>query len=285
MIGESGERVSNIPHLTMNDDRSIPQIGLGVWQVPDDVATDVCLTAFEAGYRHIDTAALYGNEEGVGRAIKASGLSRDELFITTKVWNTNHGRARTTDAMQASLDRLGLDYVDLYLIHWPTPDRGLYVETWETLLELKEQGRTLSAGVSNFHPAHLRTIIDATGATPTINQVELHPWLPQREVRAADDEHAVVTEAWSPLASGGLIDNAVLADIGSKHGKSTAQVMIRWHLQIGNVVLPKSVTAERIVSNVDVFDFELDADDLIAIEGLEDPSRRTGPNPDTFNEA
>jgi len=269
----------------MNDDRSIPQIGLGVWQVPDDVVTDACLTAFEAGYRHIDTAALYGNEEGVGRAIRTSGLSRDELFITTKVWNTDHGRARTTDAMQASLDRLGLEYVDLYLIHWPTPDRGLYIETWETLLELKEQGKTLSAGVSNFHPAHLRTIIDATGATPTINQVELHPWLPQRDVRAADDEHAVVTEAWSPLASGGLIDNAVLADIGSKHGKSTAQVMIRWHLQIGNVVLPKSVTAERIVSNVDVFDFELDADDLIAIEGLEDPSRRTGPNPDAFNEA
>ena len=269
----------------MNDDRSIPQIGLGVWQVPDDVATEVCLTAFGAGYRHIDTAALYGNEEGVGRAIRASGLSRDELFITTKVWNTDHGRARTTDAMQSSLDRLGLDYVDLYLIHWPTPDRGLYVETWETVLELKEQGQTLSAGVSNFHPAHLRAIIDATGVPPTINQVELHPWLPQREVRAADDEHAVVTEAWSPLASGGLIDNAVLADIGSRHGKSTAQVMIRWHLQIGNVVLPKSVTAERIVSNIDVFDFELDADDLIAIEGLEDPSRRTGPNPNIFNEA
>ena len=269
----------------MNDDRSIPQIGLGVWQVPDDVATDVCLTAFEAGYRHIDTAALYGNEEGVGRAIKASGLSRDELFITTKVWNTDQGRARTTGAMQASLDRLGLDYVDLYLIHWPTPDRGLYIETWETVLELREQGKTLSAGVSNFHPAHLRAIIDATGVTPTINQVELHPWLPQREVRAADDEQAVVTEAWSPLASGGLIDNDVLADIGSKHGKGTAQVTIRWHLQIGNVVLPKSATAERIISNIDVFDFELDADDLIAIEGLEDPSRRTGPNPDTFNEA
>ena len=269
----------------MNDDRSIPQIGLGVWQVPDDVATEACLTAFEAGYRHIDTAALYGNEEGVGRAIKASGLSRDELFITTKVWNTDHGRARTMDAMQASLDRLALDYVDLYLIHWPTPDRGLYVETWETVLELKEQGKTLSAGVSNFQPAHLRAIIDATGVTPTVNQVELHPWLPQREVRAADDEHAVVTEAWSPLASGGLIDNDVLSSIGSKHRKSTAQVMIRWHLQIGNVVLPKSVTAERIVSNIDVFDFELDADDLIAIEGLEDPSRRTGPNPDTNNEA
>jgi diketogulonate reductase-like aldo/keto reductase len=269
----------------MNDDRSIPQIGLGVWQVPDDVATDACLTAFEAGYRHIDTAALYGNEEGVGRAIRQSGLSRDELFITTKVWNTDQGREKTTAAMDASLERLGLNYVDLYLIHWPTPDRGLYVETWETVLDLQRDGKTLSAGVSNFHPAHLRAIVDATGVTPTINQVELHPWLPQREVRAADAELGIVTEAWSPLASGGLIDDEVLAGIGAKYGKTAAQVMIRWHLQIGNVVLPKSVTPERIRSNIEVFDFELDSDDLIAIEALEDTSKRTGPNPDTFNEA
>ena len=269
----------------MNDDRSIPQIGLGVWQVPDDVATDACLAAFEAGYRHIDTAALYGNEEGVGRAIRASGLSRDSLFITTKVWNTDQGREKTTAAMNASLERLGLDYVDLYLIHWPTPERGLYLETWETVLDLQDQGKTLSAGVSNFHPDHLRTVIDATGVTPTINQVELHPWLPQREVRAVDAELGIVTEAWSPLASGGLLDDEVLAGIGAKYGKSAAQVMIRWHLQIGNVVLPKSVTPERIRSNIEVFDFELDSDDLIAIEALEDTSKRTGPNPDTFNEA
>jgi diketogulonate reductase-like aldo/keto reductase len=284
-IPHEGEPVSSIPNVTMNDDRSIPQIGLGVWQVPDDVATDACLTAFEAGYRHIDTAALYGNEEGVGRAIRQSGLSRDELFITTKVWNTDQGREKTTAAMDASLERLGLNYVDLYLIHWPTPDRGLYVETWETVLDLQRDGKTLSAGVSNFHPAHLRAIIDATGVTPTINQVELHPWLPQREVRAADAELGIVTEAWSPLASGGLIDDEVLAGIGAKYGKTAAQVMIRWHLQIGNVVLPKSVTPERIRSNIEVFDFELDSDDLIAIEALEDTSKRTGPNPDTFNEA
>jgi len=269
----------------LNDDRTIPQIGLGVWQVPDDVATDACLAAFEAGYRHIDTAALYGNEEGVGRAIKASGIPRDELFITTKVWNTDQGRDKTIAAMEASLARLDLDYVDLYLIHWPTPDRGLYVETWETVLELQQRGSTISAGVSNFHPDHLRAVIAATGVTPVINQVELHPWLPQRAVRAADDELGIVTEAWSPLASGGLIDDAVLAGIGAKYGKTPAQVMVRWHLQIGNVVLPKSVTPARIVENIDVFDFELDADDLIAIESLEDESRRTGPNPDTFNEA
>lgn len=274
-----------IPSVRLNDDRTIPQIGLGVWQVPDDVATDACLAAFEAGYRHIDTAALYGNEEGVGRAIKASGIPRDELFITTKVWNTDQGRDKTIAAMEASLARLDLDYVDLYLIHWPTPDRGLYVETWETVLELQQRGSTISAGVSNFHPDHLRAVIAATGVTPVINQVELHPWLPQRAVRAADDELGIVTEAWSPLASGGLIDDAVLAGIGAKYGKTPAQVMVRWHLQIGNVVLPKSVTPARIVENIDVFDFELDADDLIAIEGLEDETRRTGPNPDTFNEA
>ena len=274
-----------IPSVRLNDDRTIPQIGLGVWQVPDEVATDACLAAFEAGYRHIDTAALYGNEEGVGRAIKASGIPREELFITTKVWNTDQGRDKTIAAMEASLARLDLDYVDLYLIHWPTPDRGLYIETWETVLELQQRGSTISAGVSNFHPDHLRAVIAATGVTPVINQVELHPWLPQRAVRAADDELGIVTEAWSPLASGGLIDDAVLAGIGAKYGKTAAQVMVRWHLQIGNVVLPKSVTPARIVENIDVFDFELDADDLIAIEGLEDETRRTGPNPDTFNEA
>lgn len=276
---------TSIPSIRLRDDRTIPQIGLGVWQVPDDVATDACLAAFEAGYRHIDTAALYGNEEGVGRAIKASGIPREELFITTKVWNTDQGHDKTVAAMQASLERLDLDYVDLYLIHWPTPGRDLYVETWNTVLELQERGMTTSAGVSNFHEEHLRRIIDESGQTPVINQIELHPWLPQRAVRAVDDELGIVTEAWSPLASGGLLDEAVLSAIGAKYGKSNAQVMIRWHLQLGNVVLPKSVTPERIRSNIDVFDFELDADDLIAIEGLEDESKRTGPNPDLFNEA
>jgi diketogulonate reductase-like aldo/keto reductase len=282
---ETSVSTTSIPSIRLRDDRTIPQIGLGVWQVPDGVATDACLAAFEAGYRHIDTAALYGNEEGVGRAIKASGIPREELFITTKVWNTDQGHDKTVGAMQASLERLDLDYVDLYLIHWPTPGRGLYVETWNTILELQERGMTTSAGVSNFHEEHLRRIIDESGQTPVINQIEMHPWLPQRAVRAVDDELGIVTEAWSPLASGGLLDDTVLSAIGAKYGKSNAQVMIRWHLQLGNVVLPKSVTPERIRSNIDVFDFELDADDLIAIEGLEDESKRTGPNPDLFNEA
>ena len=277
--------MTSIPDIKLHDGFRIPQIGLGVWQVPDDVATDACLTAFEAGYRHIDTAALYGNEEGVGRALAASGLPREDVYVTTKVWNTDQGHDRTVAAMEASLRRLGLDYVDLYLIHWPTPARDLYVETWETVLELQQRGLTRSAGVSNFHGEHLRQVIDATGVTPVVNQIELHPWLPQREVRAIDADLGIVTEAWSPLASGGLVDDAQLATIGAKYGKTAAQVMVRWHLQIGNVVLPKSVTPERIRENVDVFDFQLDADDLITIEGMEDPSRRTGPNPDTFNQA
>ena len=277
--------MSSIPSITLHDGTSIPQIGLGVWQVADDVATDACLTAFECGYRHIDTAALYGNEEGVGRAIRASNLSREDVYITTKVWNTDQGRDKTIAAMEASLERLGLDFVDLYLIHWPTPGRDLYLETWEAVLELQQRGLTRSAGVSNFHEEHLRRIVQATGVTPVINQIELHPWLPQTHVRAVDAEMGIVTEAWSPLASGGLINDATLAAIGAKYGKSAAQVMIRWHLQIGNVVLPKSVTPERIAENIDVFDFSLDADDLIAIEGLEDTSKRTGPDPDVFNEA
>jgi 2,5-diketo-D-gluconate reductase A len=277
--------MSSIPQVRLGDDSLIPQIGLGVWQVPDDVATDACLSALELGYRHIDTAALYGNEEGVGRAIAACGIPRDDLFITTKVWNSDHGHDRTVSALHASLERLGLDYVDLYLIHWPTPARDLYVETWQAVLQLQQEGLIKSAGVSNFHGEHLRRIIDATGVTPVVNQIELHPWLPQRTIRAIDADLGIVTEAWSPLASGGLIDDSRLAAIGAKYGKSAAQVMIRWHLQIGNVVLPKSVTPARIAANIDVFDFQLDADDLITIEGMEDASRRTGPNPDDFNAA
>lgn len=277
--------MTSIPDIRLNDHSVIPQIGLGVWQVPDDVAEHACTTAFEVGYRHIDTAALYGNEEGVGRAIAASGLARDEVYITTKVWNTDHGRERTYAAMDASLDRLGLDYVDLYLIHWPTPARDLYVQTWEAVLELQQRGLTRSVGVSNFHAPHLRRIIDETGVTPAINQIELHPWLPQREIRSLDAELGVITEAWSPLASGGLIDDPRLVAIGAKYGKSTAQVMIRWHLQIGNVVLPKSITPSRIRQNIEVFDFALDADDIRVIEAMEDGTKRTGPDPDTFNEA
>lgn len=269
------------PLLAMNDGRSIPQIGFGVWQVPDEVVTDATLTAFEAGYRHVDTAALYYNERGVGEAIARSGLPRDDIFVTTKVWNTDHGYDRTMAAMDKSLGLLGLDYVDLYLIHWPSPATGDLVETWRAVLALQEQGRTRSVGVSNFHVPHLQRIIDEFGVLPVLDQVELHPWLPQTEVRAFNAAHGILTESWSPLASGGLVDEPVLARIGARYGKSPAQVMIRWHLQQGLVVLPKSVTPARIRENIDVFDFALDADDLAAIAGLE-TGHRTGPNPDEF---
>jgi 2,5-diketo-D-gluconate reductase A len=273
--------MSLIPSLALNDGCSIPQIGFGVWQVPDDVVTDATLAAFECGYRHVDTAALYYNEGGVGRAIAASGLPRDDLFVTTKVWNTDHGYDNTMRAMDKSLGLLGLDHVDLYLIHWPSPATGDYVDTWRAVLALQQQGLTTSVGVSNFHVPHLQRIIDEFGVLPVIDQVELHPWLPQSEVRAFDSQHGILTEAWSPLASGGLIDEPALVAIGAKHGKTSAQVMIRWHLQLGNVVLPKSVTPARIPENIDVFDFELDASDLDAIAGLES-GHRTGPNPDEF---
>jgi len=274
----------SIPSLVMNDGRSIPQIGLGVWQVPDDVATDACLAALECGYRHIDTAALYYNEEGVGRAIAACGLPRKELFITTKVWNTDQGYDATMRAFDLSLSKLGLDYVDLYLIHWPTPGRDLYADTWRALVDLRADGRAASIGVSNFHEAHIRRVVAETGEVPAINQVELHPWLPQREVRAVDAEFGILTEGWSPLGSGRLIDDPILQGIADRHGVTTAQVMIRWQIQLGNVVLPKSVTPARIRSNIDVFGFSLDAEDLVLIDSLAS-GQRTGPDPDVFNEA
>lgn len=272
-----------IPSLEMNDGRSIPQIGFGVWQVPDDVAVDATLTALEAGYRHIDTAAVYENERGVGEAIHRSGLARDDIFVTTKVWNTDQGYDRTMRAFEKSTGLLGLDQVDLYLVHWATPARDLYSDTWRALIALHEEGRARSIGVSNFHVPHLERIIAEYGIVPVVNQIELQPWLPQHELRAYDAEHGILTEAWSPLASGELIADETLAAIGAKHGKSTAQVMIRWHLQLGNIVLPKSVTPSRIRENIEVFDFALDDDDMATIASLE-CGRRTGPNPDEFNE-
>lgn len=270
-----------IPTLEMNDGRSIPQIGFGVWQVPDEIVTDATLSAFEAGYRHVDTAAVYENERGVGEAIARSGLPRDDLFITTKVWNTDHGYDATMRAFDASIGLLGLDYVDLYLVHWPSPATGDYLATWKAVVALREQGRTRSVGVSNFHVPHLQHIIDEVGVVPVVDQVELQPWLPQAEIRDFNAGHGILTEAWSPLASGELLHDPLLGAIAAKHGKSTAQIMIRWHLQLGNVVLPKSVTPSRIRENIDVFDFALDADDLASIGTLES-GRRTGPNPDEF---
>lgn len=276
--------MSFAPLVEMNDGRSIPVIGFGVWQVPDDVVVDATLKALEVGYRHIDTAYLYLNERGVGEALRRSGLDRDDIFVTTKVWNTDHGYDETLRAFDKSTGLLGIDEVDLYLIHWPTPARDMYLDSWRALIRLREEGRARSIGVSNFHEAHLRKIIDETGVIPAINQIELHPWLPQTHMRDIDARLGIKTEAWSPLGSGRLIDDPVIAEVAAKHGKSPAQVMVRWSLQLGNIVLPKSVTPERIEQNIDVFDFVLDDADMAAIATLES-GRRTGPNPDEFNEA
>ncbi|MDA3021368.1 MAG: aldo/keto reductase [Actinomycetota bacterium] len=265
----------------MNDGRLIPQIGFGVWQVPDDVVVDATLTAFEAGYRHVDTAAVYENERGVGEAIARSGLARDEIFLTTKVWNTEHGYDQTLRAFDKSVRLLGVSEVDLYLVHWPAPATGDYLQTWRAVMTLHEQGRARSIGVSNFHEQYLSSIIAETGVVPVVDQIELHPWLPQGPLRAVTADLGILVEAWSPLASGELISNPLLSKIAAKHAKSTAQIMIRWHLQLGNVVLPKSVTPDRIRQNIDVFDFELTPEDMVAIGSLEN-GHRTGPNPDEF---
>jgi 2,5-diketo-D-gluconate reductase A len=268
-----------VPSLRLSDGHTIPQLGLGVYKVPDSEAARVVSTALEAGYRHVDTAEFYGNERGVGEALRGSGLPRDDLFVTTKVWSNHHGYDNTLRAFDASLRKLGLDRVDLYLIHWPAPKQDRYLDTWRALEQIRADGRASSIGVSNFHTHHLDRLLAQSGVPPVLNQVELHPWLPQREVREYDAAHGMLTEAWSPLARGRLLGDPVLESLAAKHGKSPAQVVIRWHLQLGTVVIPKSVTDSRIRENIDVFDFELDADDLAAIAALE-TGERTGMDPD-----
>lgn len=271
-----------VPRIPLNDGTSIPQIGFGVWQVPEDVVTDATLEAFRAGYRHVDTAAVYQNEAGVGEAIRRSDLDRDDIYVTTKCWNADQGYDEAMRAFDTSMAKLGIEQVDLYLIHWQCLEVGKYLDTWRALIEIQASGRARSIGVSNFHEKALREIIDATGVVPVLNQIELQPWLPQHHMRAVDASLGIATESWSPLASGELINDPLLASIGAKHGRSSAQVMIRWHLQLGLIVLPKSVTPARIRENIDVFDFSLDEDDMAAIATLES-GRRTGPNPDEFN--
>ncbi|MFE2539626.1 aldo/keto reductase [Actinacidiphila glaucinigra] len=275
--------MSKVPDITLNNGVTMPQLGFGVWQVPDDEAATAVAAALEAGYRSIDTAALYRNEHGTGRAIAASGIPREELFVTTKLWNTDQGHDNALRAFDASLGKLGLEYVDLYLIHWPAPARGLYLETWRALEKIHADGRARAIGVSNFPVAQLRHLLDEGGVAPALNQVELHPHLPQTELRAFHAGHGIATEAWSPLGQGrGLLDEPALAAVAAKHGRTPAQVVLRWHLQIGNVVIPKSVTPSRIRENIDVFGFELDGEDLAAIDAL-DNGGRLGPDPSSFN--
>jgi 2,5-diketo-D-gluconate reductase A len=274
--------MSQVPNTRLNNGVSIPQLGFGVFQIEPERTADAVRTAFDAGYRHIDTAQGYGNEEGVGEAVRTSGLARDEVFVTTKLTNSLHGYENAITALDDSLGRLGLDHVDLYLIHWPRPSADLYVETWTAFEKILSDGKARAIGVSNFQVSHLERLAAETGTVPAVNQIELHPLLVQSEVRAYDAEHGIATEAWSPLAKGGdLLRDERLVALAEKYGKTPAQVVIRWHLQLGNVVIPKSVTPARVQENIAVFDFELDADDVAAIEEM-DNGTRTGPHPDNF---
>lgn len=269
--------MTSSPELTFNDGNTIPQLGYGVWQVEDDVAEKVVIQAFEAGYRHIDTARIYGNEAGVGRAIQASGLKPEELFITTKVWNSDQGYDSTLAAFDASMQRLGLETLDMYLIHWEQPKQDKYVETWKALIELQKQGRVKTIGVCNFTKEALQRLIDETGVVPAINQIELHPFFNQSALREFDAAHGILTQAWSPLGQGGeLLESAVIGQIAAKHNATPAQVVIAWHLAIGNVVIPKSVTESRIRENYAALDVSLDVTDLQAIDGLDRSAEGAG---------
>ena len=275
-------QVQNVPTLRLNDGREIPQLGFGVFQVPPAETEAAVTRALEVGYRHIDTAAAYRNEAGVARAIAAVGLDRSEVFITTKLFNDDHGREQAQRAFAASLERLETDYVDLYLIHWPVPSEDRYVETWQALEEVHREGRARSIGVSNFNLEHLERLGHETGTLPAVNQVELHPYLAQRELRAYQRDHGIATEAWSPIGQGGdVLDDPAIGAIAESHDRSPAQAIIRWHLQSGNIVIPKSVTPDRIAENFRAFDFELSDAEMAQIDGL-DRGERLGPDPATF---
>ncbi|MFK4730633.1 aldo/keto reductase [Agromyces mediolanus] len=268
-----------VPLLPLADGAAIPQLGYGLYKVPAEDASRLALDAIAAGYRHLDTAAFYANESEVGRAVREAPVPREELFVTSKVWKDDNGYDETLRAFDASMARLGLERIELYLIHWPVPSTDRYVGSWRALLRLRDEGRVRSVGVANFHTHHLDRLVDETGEAPVVNQVELHPWLPQRELRADDRARGILTEAWSPLARGRVLDDPTLAAIAAKHGRTPAQVVLRWHVQLGNAVIPKASSPERIRENLDVFGFALDAADLAAIAALES-GERTGRDPD-----
>jgi 2,5-diketo-D-gluconate reductase A len=269
--------MTSTPTLTFNDGHTIPQLGYGVWQVEDDTAEKVVRQAFEAGFRHVDTARIYGNEAGVGRAIGSSGLRPEELFITTKLWNADQGYESTLAAFEESMDRLGLETLDLYLIHWMQPKQDKFVDTWKALIELQKRGRVRSIGVSNFTVEGLQRLIDETGVVPAIHQIELHPYFSQRELREFGAAQGILTQAWSPLGQGGeLLGDPAVTGIAAKHQATPAQVVIAWHLALGNVVIPKSVTESRIRENFAALDFALDSEDLEALNGLDRSAQGEG---------
>jgi 2,5-diketo-D-gluconate reductase A len=273
--------VTSIPALQLHDGVEIPQLGFGVFQVPAAETQGVVEEALAAGYRHIDTAAAYENEAGVGAAIAASGIDREQVFVTTKLWNDDQGYEATLRAFDRSRHRLGLEYVDLYLVHWPVPGEDRYLDTWRAFERIREEGGSRSIGVSNFRVEDLERLRAEAEEQPTVNQIELHPLLQQAELRAWHEDHGVATEAWSPLAKARVLQHPTIATIAAKLGRTPAQVILRWHLQLGNVVIPKSVTPERIHENAEIFDFELDEDDIDAIARL-DAGERTGPDPSEF---
>ncbi|MEU8437533.1 aldo/keto reductase [Streptomyces sp. NPDC029216] len=279
--------MNQVPNIKLNNGTLMPQLGFGVWQVPDAEAERVVGSALEAGYRSVDTAAVYGNERGTGRAVAASGLPREELFVTTKLWNgpdRRWDRDAVLRAFDDSLGKLGLDHVDLYLIHWPRPMRDDFLTIWKTFEEIAASGRARAVGVSNFRPADLERLGAESALVPAVNQIELHPLFPQAELRALHASLGIATEAWSPLGQGKeLLELPAVAAVAARHGRSAAQVVLRWHLQLGNIVIPKSVTPSRIRENLDVFGFELDAEDLAALDALGADGRRIGPDPAVFD--
>lgn len=279
--------MTTIPNVTLQNGVQMPRLGLGVYQTKDgDEVETAVLAAIESGYRSIDTAALYGNEVGVGNALKKSRVPRDELFITTKLWNTNQGYDAAIEAFEVSLKKLDLEYIDLYLIHWPTPEKGLYVETWKALEKIYKDGKIKAIGVSNFLPEHLETLKNETEIMPMVNQIEIHPYLQQREVTLYCEAHNIQLEAWSPIGGGGaeVLNDPLFKDLGEKYNKSPAQIVLRWHFQHGRVTIPKSVHAERIEENADIFDFELEDTDIANIDDLDrGEDGRTGPHPLTLN--
>jgi 2,5-diketo-D-gluconate reductase A len=274
--------MSAVPMIALNDGTSIPQLGFGVFQIDPAETRAATLTALEIGYRHIDTAEMYRNEQGVGEAVAASGIPREEIYVTSKLNNGFHAPADALKAFETSLETLGFDYLDLFLIHWPMPAVLDYAETWKAMEQILASGRVRSIGVSNFQPAHLQRLFDETSIVPVINQIEVHPYLTQDDVRAFNTEHKIATEAWSPIAQGGVLNDPAITAIAERVGKSAAQVTLRWHIQRGDIVFPKSVTRSRVQENFELFDFVLADDEMAAITAL-NRNERTGPNPDEFN--
>ena len=271
-----------VPNITLNNGVDIPQLGFGVFQIPPEQTKDATLSALEVGYRHIDTAEMYGNEKEVGEAVRESGIERDDIFVTSKLNNGFHAYDDALDAFDRSLKDLDIGYLDLFLVHWPMPGVGDYVETWKAMEKMYESGRVRAIGVSNFQPHHLRNVLDGGTVIPAVNQIEVHPYLVNDEARAFDAEHGIATEAWSPIAKGNVLDDPTIVRIAESNGKTPAQVTLRWHVQRGDIVFPKSVNRSRVEENFEVFDFELSDADMADITAL-DRGERTGPDPDTFN--